>query len=442
MKPASVSTKQGRIAALARDNPDMAFTSLNHHLDKEWLRYAYDQTRKDGAVGIDGQTAAEYGADLEENLTSLLDRIKSGRYKAPPVRRAHIPKHDGTTRPLGIPTFEDKVAQRAIVMLLEPIYEQDFLDCSFGFRPGRSAHQALRQLRNQIMDRGGRWVLDVDLRRYFETIDHGRLRQFLAKRVVDGVVRRMVDKWLKAGILEEGQWKRTDRGTPQGGVASPLLANVYLHHVIDEWFSHDVAPRMKERSSMIRYADDIVMVFEDFLDCIRVQRVLGKRLGRFGLSLNPEKTRMVDFRFKRPNGKRHSATQATTFSFLGFLHVWGRSRRGKHVVYQWTSKDRYARALRSLHRWCRLNRQRPLVEQHARLSRKMLGHYAYYGITGNGQRLRWYAHQAARIWRFWLSRRHRGNPIPWCVFRRTLERYPLPRARIVHQYVPTSESAT
>jgi RNA-directed DNA polymerase len=257
LKPANVSTKQERIAQLARENPAMAFTSLNHHLDLEWLRTAYEQTRKDGAVGVDGQTAAEYRTKLDENLAELLNRIKTGRYRAPAVRRAHIPKADGSKRPLGIPTFEDKVAQRAIVMLLEPIYEQDFMPCSFGFRPGRSAHQALRHLRSQILERGGRWVLDVDLRRYFDTIDHGRLREFLAKRVVDGVVRRMIDKWLKAGVLEDGQVTRPEMGTPQGGVISPLLANIYLHYVLDDWVAQQVIPRMNGRCSLVRYADDV-----------------------------------------------------------------------------------------------------------------------------------------------------------------------------------------
>jgi len=440
LEPTSVSTKRERIAALARQSPTMALTSLNHHLDEEWLRYAYELTRKDGAVGIDGQTAQDYAVHLEENLRDLLERIKSGRYQAPPVRRVEIPKADGSKRPLGIPTFEDKVAQRAIVLLMEPIYEQDFQDCSFGFRPGRSAHQALRHLRSRIMENNGRWVLDVDLRRYFETIDHGHLRDFLAKRVVDGVVRRMIDKWLKAGVLEGAQWSRSDRGTPQGGVISPLLANVYLHYVLDDWYEQEVVPRMKRATTLVRYCDDFVLVFDDFLDCVRVQRVLGKRLARFGLSLNLDKTLTVDFRFKRPDGKRHPATQATSFTFLGFLHVWGKSRRGKNVIYQRTAKDRYARALRSIHLWCRKNRHWPLVKQHAMLTRKMRGHYAYYGITGNGKRLRWYAHQVQRIWRYWLTRRTRGWRLRWDRFQRILDRYPLPNPTIVHQYTVTSES--
>jgi group II intron reverse transcriptase/maturase len=419
----------------------MAFTSLNHFLDEEWLRYAYDLTRKDGAAGIDGQTATDYEANLGENLRSLLGRIKSGSYHAPPVRRAYIPKADGTTRPLGIPTFEDKVAQRAIVLLLEPIYEQDFLPCSYGFRPGRSAHQALRGLRSFIMENQTRWVLDVDLRKYFETIDHRHLRSFLARRVVDGVVRKMIDKWLKAGVLDEGQLQRVDVGTPQGGVISPLLANIFLHYVLDEWFVRAVGPRMNRRHVLVRFCDDFVMAFEDFLDCRRVFDRLGNRLRQYGLALHPEKTRMVDFRFKRPDGERHPATQATTFDFLGFTHVWGKSRQGKNVVYQRTAKTRYARALRSVHDWCKKHLHWSLPAQYARLRRMMHGHYAYYGITGNTRRLRWYANQVECIWRKWLSRRSRGNPITWGRFMQLLDKYPLPRPRIVHRYAAASEPA-
>ncbi len=421
----------------------MAFTSLNGYLDIEWLRHAYEQTRKDGAVGVDGQTAQAYAVNLEANLANLLTRLKSGRYRAPPVRRVYIPKAGSTTekRPLGIPAFGDKVAQRAVVMLLEAIYEQDFRSCSFGFRRGRSAHQALQHLRNRIMDGGGRWILDVDLRRYFDSIDHVKLRELLANRVVDGVIRRLIDKWLKAGVLEEGQWHRSLTGTPQGGVISPLLANVYLHYVLDEWFHQAVEPRMKGRCTLVRFCDDFVMVFEDFLDSQRVSRVLGKRLGRFGLTLHPDKTCLVDFRFERPGGVRHRCAQATCFNFLGFTHVWGRSRRGKSVVYQRTAKDRYARTLKALSRYCQYHRHRPLEEQHAKLSRMLRGHYAYFGITGNGKRLRWLAHRAEHIWRKWLSRRVRNGQIDWQRFKNLLAHYPLPMPRIVHQYAATSEAA-
>lgn len=440
MKPDPVSTKQARIAELARKNPSMAFTSLNHHLDVDLLRRAFELTRKDGAAGIDGQTAADYEKNLEQNLEALLGRMKSGSYQAPPVLRAFIPKADGSQRPLGIPTFEDKVAQRAVVLLLEPIYEYDFLSCSYGFRPGRSAHQALQDLRTSIMTRDGRWVLDVDLRRYLDTIDHGHLRSFLDRRVTDGVIRRMIDKWLKAGVLEEGAVKRSDVGTPQGGVISPLLANIFLHYVLDEWFAREIVPRMKARCALVRFADDFVMVFEDFLDCDRVQRVLGKRLSKYGLALHPDKTKRVDFRFKRPDGVRHAATQATTFNFLGFTHVWGKSLRGKNVVYQRTAKDRFARALRQVTERCRRSRHRPISEQHARLSRMMNGHFAYYGITGNDVRLRWYAHRVAWIWIHWLRRRSRGGRGLRTTFEALFQRHPLPKPRIIHRYVAGSET--
>jgi RNA-directed DNA polymerase len=231
-------------------------TSLHHLIDREWMLEAYRLTRKDGAPGIDGVTATDYEATLEANLDDLLARIKSGRYIAPPVRRHYIPKADGTQRPLGIPTLEDKVAQRAILLLLEPIYETDFLSCSYGFRPGRSAHDALHALRNGFMEHGLRWVVDVDISKYFDTIDHAHLRQFLDQRVTDGVVRRMIDKWLKAGVFEKGTLRRTTDGTPQGGVISPLLANIYLHYVLDEWFEYVARPRLKGRCQLVRYADD------------------------------------------------------------------------------------------------------------------------------------------------------------------------------------------
>jgi group II intron reverse transcriptase/maturase len=404
------------------------------------MKEAYRLTRKDGAIGVDGVTAAEYEANLETNLLDLLGRIRSGRYWAPPVRRTFIPKADGSRRPLGIPTFEDKVAQRAVVMVLEPIYEQDFYDCSFGFRPGRSAHQALEGLRTSLMTQGLRWVLDVDIRQYFDTIDHTRLRVFLDQRVTDGVIRRMIDKWLKAGVLENGALSRSTIGTPQGGVISPLLANIFLHHVLDDWFEREVRPRLKARCTLVRYADDAVMAFEDFLDGQRVLRILGKRMARFGLELHSEKTQMIDFRFKRPGGKRHPATDGTTFSFLGFTHVWGKSRNGKNVVRQVTEKRRYARALKAVTDWCRRNRHRPIREQHARLSAMTRGHYAYYGISGNSRRLCWFAHQVERIWKAWLARRGQPGAFRWERLRALLKNHPLPPPRIIHRYAAASET--
>src|SRR6267154_5940440 len=356
----NLSTKRQWIAELTRSKRGEALFSLHHVIDLEWMVEAWRLTRKDGASGIDGMTAADYEANLQANLLDLLERLKSGRYQAPPVRRTYIPKADGTPRPLGIPTVEDKVAQRAIVMVLEAVYEQDFLSCSYGFRPGRSAHQALQSLRTTCMSQRLRWVLDIDIVKYFDSIPHSHLRDFLDRRVTDGVIRRMIDKWLKAGVLEDGLLRHSTAGSPQGGVISPCLSNIFLHHVLDEWFELEVRPRLKGRCTLVRFADDAVMAFENLLDAKRILGVLGKRLARYGLTLHPDKTRFVDFRNNRPNGTDHPETHGTSFTFLGFTHIWGKSRAGKNVVRQVTAKNRYARALAAVTAWCRRNRHQPI----------------------------------------------------------------------------------
>lgn len=428
-----VSTKQQQIAMLAKNDPAMAFTSLSHLIDYGWLYRAYELTRKDGAVGVDEQTALEYGCQLESNLKNLLTTIKSGRYRAPAIRRVFIPKGDGGQRPLGIPTFEDKIVQRAVVMLLEPIYEQDYYDCSFGFRRKRSAHAALESLRSHVMKDKGRWVFDVDLQKYFDTIDHEKLRKFLARRVVDGVLRKLIDKWLKAGVLEKGKYHYPTRGAPQGGVISPLLANIYLHYVLDEWFSAEVKPRMSGRCSLTRFADDFVLVFEYYTDFCRVEKVLGKRFQRFGLTLHPDKTKLVDFRFRK---KEHKEGRSSTmsFDFLGFTHYWGKSRRGFTVVFRKTAKSRLARTLKAFNEVCKKCRHKPINEQWVMLNRKLLGHYAYFGITGNSKSLRGLHYHVVRLWHKWLGRRSRKSYIPWDRFACLLERYPLKQPKIYHRY--------
>ncbi len=436
----NLSTKRQRIAELARTQRGVALSTLHHLIDLEWMQEAYRLTRKDGAPGIDGVMADAYARNLEANLLDLLDRIKTGRYQAPPVRRTYIPKADGSRRPLGIPTFEDKVAQRAIVMVLEAVFEQDFLPCSFGFRPGRSAHQALQYLRAGFMSQRLRWVIDIDIKKYFDSIPHSHLRDFLDRRVMDGVIRRMIDKWLKAGLLEDGVLRHTTEGSPQGGVISPCLSNIFLHHVLDEWFEHEVRPRLAGRCTLVRFADDAVMAFEDVLDAKRVLGVLGKRLARYGLTLHPDKTRFVDFRNTASNGMADPATDGTTFTFLGFTYIWGKSRAGKNVVRLVTAKNRYSRALAAVAAWCRFNRHQPIPDQHHHLTAMMRGHYAYYGITGNSRRLSWYAYQVARIWQKWLSRRDRGSRLHWRRFTALLKRCPLPAPRIVHRYTTTSEA--
>ena len=411
----------------------MAFTSLNHHIDYQWLYQAYQLTRKDGATGVDGQTAEMYERQLESNLLNLLDRIKSGRYRAPAVKRSYIDKGNGQKRPLGIPTFEDKIVQRAVVMLLEPIYEQDFYNCSFGFRKQRSAHEAVRSLRENVMRDGAYWVLDADIQKYFDTIDHAQLRQFLARRVVDGVVRKLIDKWLKAGILEFGELVYPTQGTPQGGVISPLLANIYLHYVLDDWFAKTVQPRMKGKNSLTRFADDFVMVFANQEDCTRVEAVLPKRFERYGLTLHPEKTRCVDFRpHCRKENKRNGIP--VSFDFLGFTHFWGTSRKGNTVVFQKTAKGRIAKTLKSFNEYCRKFRHETLSEQYATLNRKLRGHYAYFGITGNAKALNLVHHQVQKIWHKWLSRRSQKSHITWEKFNLLLDRFPLTPPKIHHRY--------
>lgn len=438
LKPESVSTKQERIAKLAKDHPAMALATIAHHIDYEWVKYAYDCTRKDGAVGIDGQSGADYAANLEQNLRELIDRLKSGSYRAPPVRRHYIEKSDGSgKRGLGIPSFEDKVAQRAIVMLLEPIYEIDFSDCSYGYRRGRSAHDALQAIRNGITENGGRWVLDVDVRKFFDSIDHTKLREFLARRVTDGVVRKLIDKWLKAGVMEDGQLAYSETGTPQGGVASPLLANIFLHYVLDEWFGSEVQTRLRGPSTLARFADDFVMLFAYKDDAERVLEVLGKRLGKYGLELHPDKTSMVDFRYRPKPNDEGDTVLPTSFNFLGFTHIWIKSRKGWPVVRQQTAKDRFARAKKSINQECRRMRHWPVRKQHLKLCRMLRGHFAYFGISGNSKRLASLKFEASRCWRKWLSRRSSRSLIPWDAFNEILKRFPLPPARITHHYTAT-----
>jgi RNA-directed DNA polymerase len=424
-EPDPVSTRRQRIAELAKRAPQLGFTSLNHHLDLSWLVEAFNRTRKDGAPGVGGQTADDYGLNLLGNLESLLDRAKSGTYRAPPVRRVRIPKGTGPdTRPLGIPTPEDKVLQRAVVLALEPIYEQDFLDCSYGFRPGRSAHQALQALWQQGMDLGGCWLVEVDIRKFFDTLDHAHLRALLRQRVRDGVLLRLIDKWLKAGVLEGGELTYPEAGTPQGGVISPLLANVYLHYVLDVWFAEVVKPCLKGRAFLVRYADDFVMGFACEEGARRVLAVLPKRFGKYGLTIHPDQTRLVPFgRPGRPSG---TGSTPGSFDFLGFTHFWSRSLKGNWVVKRKTAASRFHRAVRTIAAWCRLNRHRPMRAQAQALAQKLRGHYRYYGVIGNLGSLQRFHDAVVCLWRKWLSRRQRRGQLPWSKYLGYLRAFALP----------------
>lgn len=429
----SVSTKLERIALMAKRKPGVALTTLAHHIDVDWLREAYRRTRKDGARGVDGRSAKQYAEHLEDNLLMLLERAKSGTYRAPPVRRVHIPKGDGSrTRPIGIPTFEDKVLQRAVAMLLEAVYEQEFQDFSYGFRPGRSAHQACEALQNTTVRMAGGWVLEVDIEKFFDTLDHARLREILQRRVRDGVVLRLIGKWLNAGVLEGGELSHPDVGTPQGGVISPLLANIYLHEVLDEWFVREVRPRLGDRAVLVRYADDFVILFARKDDAERVLEVLPKRFGKYGLALHPGKTRMVPFH--RPDRTDGDDDGPGTFDLLGFTHHWGLSRNGKWTVKKRTAKDRLSRALHRVRVWCSRNMHSDVKTQHLALVQKLRGHYAYYGVTSNYAGVRRFWHVVKAIWRTSLSRRSQKGFLNWTQMHQLLQRYPLPEPCIVHRY--------
>jgi RNA-directed DNA polymerase len=333
-----------------------------------------------------------------------------------------------------VPTFEDKVLQRAVTMVLEAVYEQSFLDCSYGFRPRRSAHDALRVVQHQTVRMAGKWVLEVDVRNFFGTLEHSLLRDIVRKRVRDGVLLRLIGKWLNAGVMEHGAIEYPEAGTPQGGVISPILANIYLHEVLDEWFARHVVPRLAGRATLVRFADDLVIIFEHELDAQRVFDVLPKRLAKYGLTLHPEKTRLVDFR--RPDRRASVSPESDacsrpgTFDLLGFTHYWAMSRKGYWVVKQKTAADRFRRALKRIAEWCRQFRHEPVPEQWTALRRKLLGHFGYFAVIGNLRALRNFRHRVCGVWRKWLNRRSQRAHMTWEQMNRLLQRYPLPQPHI------------
>jgi len=427
----TISTKLQRIAKQAEDYPDLVFNNLYHLLDYDFLLEAYRRTRKDSAPGVDKVTAKQYAKNLEDNLRDLHDRLRSHRYKAPPVERVWIEKEGGKKRPIGKPSFEDKIVQRACVMLLSPIYDHDFYDFSHGFRSGHSQHGALEELEKKCWNMNINWVVDADVSGFFDNLDHGILREFIQKRVNDGGIKRLIGKWLKAGVVEKGQWTRSKQGTPQGGVISPLLANIFLHYVLDEWFVQEVQPRMRGRCFLVRYADDFIIGFETESDARRIMEILPKRFNRFGLSIHPDKTKLV--RFGRPPGGGTSKGNGT-IDFLGFTYFWAKSRRGKWIIKKKTMGTRVSRFVKAIWQWCRLNRHEPLEQQYKMLCTKLCGHYQYYGVTHNYGALSDVLHHVRRSWQYWLSRRNHKGIVRWDYYEKLISmKFPLPRPRIVHQ---------
>lgn len=427
----SVKTRLREIGKKAKEKPDLVFTSLAHKIDIFWIWEALHLIRRDGAKGIDGVSWREVKANWETILPRLVEEFKSGSYIAPSLKRAYIPKADGSKRPIAIATVEDKVLQRAVAMALEAVYEQDFYPFSYGFRPGRSAHQAVRWVRERLQKVGGAWVLEVDIKGFFDNIDHGKLREILNLRVKDGVLRRAIDKWLKAGVLEDGKITFNSQGTPQGGVISPILANIYLHEVLDKWFVEVVKKRLRGKAEMCRFADDFIILFEEESDAKRVLDVIGKRFARYGLEIHPEKTRLLDFREPRYG----SEEKPESFDFLGFTFIWCYyPKYGKWYITRRTSKKKFKKSLEAVVEKIKKFRHESLKEQHAMLSRSLRGYYGYYGIRGNSNRIKQFCQEVTRAWAKWLKRRGQ-KAISWDKLRNLLKRYPLPPARIVHMQV-------
>lgn len=425
-----MSTGLRKVADRAKREPAARFHSLAHLIDEELLAGAYARLSNKAAVGVDGITKEQYGQDLERNIQDLHERLKTKRYRHQPIRRVHIPKEkQGQTRPIGISATEDKVVQNAVREVLGAIYEQDFLGCSYGFRPGRSAHDAVRALTRAVDDGEANWILEFDVESFFDSLRRSQLMEMLQERVADGSLLRLIGKCLHVGVLDGEAFTEPSEGTVQGSTLSPLLGNVYLHHVLDQWFAEEVRPRLRGKATFVRYADDGVFGFERQDDAQRVQAALSKRMERFGLTLHPEKTRLLDFR--APSRSRGEGRSPTTFDYLGFCWYWRRARMGAWKVTCKTRRARLARAIQRVYAWCRENRHLPVKEQHAKLVRRMQGHINYFGVNGNIHSLRCFVHQAQRSWHKWLNRRSQRARLNWKRFEDLRRDLPLPKARII-----------
>ena len=395
-----------RIREGAEHDRRARFTALLHHVDVAALARAFRRLQRSASAGVDGVTVASYEQNLEENLQTLCDRVHTGRYRPSPVRRVYIPKSDGGRRPLGVPALEDKIVQGAVAEVLNAIYEVDFLGFSYGFRPGRNPHQALTALHTALMTQHVNWVLDADLRKFFDSVDHGWLLRMVSHRIADPRVLRLVAQWLRAGVMESGEWHETNVGTPQGAGISPLLANVVLHYVLDLWVHRWRRRIARGRVSIVRYADDFVMGFQTAHDARRMRVDLPERLAQFGLALHDEKTRVIEFgRLPALAHKQRGERRLGTFAFLGFTHYCGWTRDGRFVVKRKTQRQRLTKKLSALNDEAKRRRHEPVRDQHRWLCQVLRGHYAYFGLPSNFRALHAFAHQVRRIWYRALYRR-------------------------------------
>ena len=424
----NLSPKLMKVAERAKRDPQARLLALAYLMDEELLKEAFGRIRKDAAVGVDGVTKEQYGVHLDDNIRGLHTRMKEGRYRHQPIRRVHIPKAPGKTRPIGVSCIEDKVVQNALTMVLGAIYEQDFLDCSYGFRPGRSAHEALRTLDAACMRGEVNVVLEADMESFFDSIDRKKLMEMLRQRVNDESFMRLVGKCLHVGVLDGEEYTEPDVGTAQGSVLSPMLGNIYLHHVLDVWLDREVQPRLRGKTCLVRYADDLVIGFERPEEAEMVMAMLRQRMAEYGLRLHPEKTRLVPFR--RPPRRQDGGKGPGTFDFLGFTLLWRKTRKGHWGQQLKTRKARLQRAKQALSDFCRRHRHEPVKEQHASLCRRINGHFNYFGVNGNLDSLKLLVRAAERTWYKWLRRRSNSTRLNWQRFKDILRAFPLPRPSI------------
>jgi len=426
-----VSSDLDRVRQVARRDKDVRFTALLHHVTVERLEAAYREIRPGAAAGVDGVTWQDYGQDLEANLRDLHARVQRGAYRASPTRRVFIPKPDGRLRPLGVASLEDKILQRALVEVLNAIYECDFLGLSYGFRPGRSPHDALDALSVGIMRKKVNWVLDADLRDFFSRLDQGWLERFLEHRIADKRVLRLIGKWLRAGVIEDGEWSETREGTAQGASVSPLLANVYLHYVFDLWADQWRRRHARGDVIIVRFADDYVAGFEHRDDAERFLADLRERLAGFALELAEEKTRLIEFgRFAATNRASRGLPKPETFEFLGFTHICARNRHERFKLKRVTSKKRLRAKLREIKVELRRRMHLPIPEQGRWLARVLQGHYNYYAVPDNGRALSTFRHWVGWHWIRALRRRSQRSRMTWERMRRLAARWlPMPRTQ-------------